>query len=86
VCDASLDGCAVLLHLPSARRTVLSDTATAVWLEVVAEPEGADVDEVAVRLAERYGEAAARVTSDVEALVTELLAAGLVEPVEGPPS
>lgn len=75
------DGTAVLLHLPSGRRVALSETATAVWQALVgAGDAGLRVADVTPALAERFGADAAQVSADVQHLLDELLAAGLLEP------
>ena len=73
---------AVLLHLPSGKRTGLSDTATRVWQEVVASgDEGIDVDAIAATLAAEYGADPQVVTRDVAALLAEMAAGEWVEVV-----
>jgi hypothetical protein len=73
---------AVLLHLPSGKRTGLSDTATRVWQEVVASGDaGIEVDTIAATLAAEYGADPQVVTHDVTALLTEMAAGEWVEVV-----
>lgn len=77
---------AVLLHLPSGKRTGLSDTATRVWQEVVASgDDGVDVDTIAATLAAEYGADSTVVTYDVATLLTEMAAGEWVELVPEPP-
>ena len=73
---------AVLLHLPSGKRTGLSDTATRVWQEVVASgTDGIDTDTIAASLAAEYGADPTIVTRDVAGLLAEMAAGGWVEAV-----
>ena len=77
------DGRAVLLHLPSAKRRVLSPEATAIWQAVVASgSEGATSDEVSAVVGAAYPEADPDVIAhDVGVFLGELLATDLVEVV-----
>ncbi len=73
---------AVLLHLPSGRRTGLSDTATRIWQEVVASgADGIDAETIAALLAAEYGADPTIVTHDVTVLLTEMVAGEWVEVV-----
>jgi hypothetical protein len=84
VVDDVSGGRVVLLHLPSGRRRVLSDTATAVWQAVVAAgPAGARVADLAPPLAAQFGADPEVVERDVAQLMGELLAADVVELVSG---
>ena len=72
-------GRVVLLHLPSGRRTVLSDTAGAVWQAVSAAGDsGAQVADMAPALAERYGADPVVVAADISRLLVQLREAQLV--------
>ncbi len=72
-------GRVVLLHLPSGRRTVLSDTAGAVWQAVAAAGDaGAQVADMAPALAERYGADPVVVAADISRLLVQLREAQLV--------
>jgi hypothetical protein len=73
------DGRVVLLHLPSGRRTVLSETAGAVWQAVDAAGDaGAQAADVAPPLAARYEAELALVAFDISRLLEQLREAGLV--------
>ena len=81
VVDSAAGGGAVLLHLASGRRTVLSETATAVWQAVVAAGrDGVSAGELAPPLAAHFGADPAVVHADVARLLAELLSAELLEP------
>jgi hypothetical protein len=78
--DDALDGCRVLLHLPSGRRVSLSTTASDVWVAVVAGGEdGASATDIAPGLADRYGADREQVEQDVRRLLGQLAEADLVE-------
>jgi hypothetical protein len=71
---------AVLLHLPSGRRTGLSDTATRIWQEVVASgTDGVPVGGITAIVAPEYGVSPATITHDVVALLDDMVAGGWVE-------
>jgi hypothetical protein len=78
VAAADDDGRWVLLHLPSGQRLALSDTASRVWDGLV---EGVDSADLAASLAQAYATDPDVVDRDVRALIDQLLAAGLLEPV-----
>jgi hypothetical protein len=64
---------AVLLHLPSGRRTGLSDTATRVWQEIVASgAEGVHLGVLVAVLAPEYGVDPTSITEDVAALLADM--------------
>ena len=72
---------AVLLHLPSARRVVLTPTATQTWQLML---ELGDLGEVLDVLLAGYPEAdPAVIEADVRRLVAELVEQDLLEEVEG---
>lgn len=76
---------AVLLHLPSGRRTGLSDTATRVWQEIVAAgADGIEASVIAERVAPDYGVTPEIIESDVTALIVQLLQGEWVEAVPPP--
>jgi hypothetical protein len=80
------DGRVVLLHLPSGRRSVLSDTAGAVWRAVgAAGAAGARAVDVSPDLAAEYAEDPARIAADVARLLQQLRDAGLVTVLPGHP-
>jgi hypothetical protein len=82
VAAADDEGRIVLLHLPSARRLVLSDTASRIWEGLA---DGRDPGELAASLASAYGTQTDVVAADVDRLVADLLERGLlVERVEEP--
>jgi len=65
---------AVLLHLPSGRRTALSDTGTRVWREIVAAgAEGTDGVKIGATLGPEYGADPTIVTRDVAGLVAQMV-------------
>ena len=75
---------AVLLHLPSGRRTALSDTGTRVWqLIVAAGADGTDGVNLGVTLGPEYGLAPTIITHDVAGLLAEMVAGGWLEVVPG---
>ena len=77
------DDRAVLLHLPSARRVVLSPEATAVWQEIVAAGEvGVRASDITAALAPRYAAEPTTIDADVRNLLVELVDSGLVEAVD----
>jgi len=78
------DGRAVLLHLPSAKRRVLSPEATAIWQAVVASGSaGATPAEVTAEVQAAYpGTDPDVIAHDVAAFLDELLATDLVEVVQ----
>jgi len=77
------DDRAVLLHLPSARRVVLSPEATAVWQEIVAAGEvGVQASAITAALAPRYAAEPTTIDADVRNLLVELVDSGLVEAVD----
>lgn len=74
---------AVLLHLPSGRRTALSETATRVWQEVVAAgPDGTDVPTLAATIAPDYGLTGDAIALDISALLVEMTEGEWVEHLE----
>ena len=74
---------AVLLHLPTGRRVVLSPEATAVWQLVIASGlAGVSSDAVTATLAPRYATDADVIAADVHALIQQLAEQDLVELVE----
>lgn len=76
---------AVLLHLPSGRRTGLSDTATRIWREVVASgAEGVHVGAITANVAPEYGVDPTIITDDVVTLLGDMVAGGWVELVQEP--
>ena len=78
---------AVLLHLPSGRRTALSDTGTRVWQVIVAAgTEGVDGVNIGATLGPEYGVDPTIVTHDVEGLLAEMVEGEWLEvvPTEGP--
>ena len=82
VAAADDEGRIVLLHLPSARRLVLSETATRIWTGLV---DGRAPGELSASLAAEYGTDAEVVARDVDRLVVDLLDQGLLtERVEEP--
>lgn len=65
---------AVLLHLPSGRRTALSDTGTRVWQVIVAAgPDGVDGVNIGQTLGPEYGVDPTIVAHDVAGLVAEMV-------------
>jgi hypothetical protein len=71
---------AVLLHLPSGRRTGLSETATRVWQEIVAAGRGGiPVGGIAAIVAPEYGTDPTIITHDIIALLDEMVAGEWVE-------
>jgi hypothetical protein len=73
---------AVLLHLPSGRRTGLSPTATRIWQEIVATgQQGADQASLAVKLAPEYGTTPSAIALDIEALLVEMVTEDWLEAV-----
>ena len=65
---------AVLLHLPSGRRIGLSDTATRVWLEVVASgADGCHLAAITEILAPEYGVDPSIIDHDVAALLADMV-------------
>jgi len=76
VAAADDEGRIVLLHLPSARRLVLSDTASRIWEGLA---DGRDPDELTTSLAATYGTDQDVVRRDVDRLVADLLDRGLLE-------
>jgi len=73
---------AVLLHLPSGRRTALSDTGTRVWQEIVASgSDGTDGVTIGATLGPEYGVDPTIVTRDVTVLVAEMVAGQWLEVV-----
>ena len=82
VAAADDEGRIVLLHLPSARRLVLSETASRIWTGLV---DGRAPGELSASLAAEYGTDAEVVARDVDRLVVDLLDQGLLtERVEEP--
>jgi len=82
VAAADDEGRIVLLHLPSAQRLVLSETATRIWTGLV---DGRAPGELSASLAAEYGTDAEVVARDVDRLVVDLLDQGLLtERVEEP--
>ena len=74
-------GCCVLLHLPTGRRVSLSATASAVWRAVVESGDaGATTVDLAAALAAEFRADPAQVTTDVRALLDQLVTEGLVQP------
>ena len=72
--DASGELRAVLLHLPSAERRALSDTATRIWQLVVASGEvGVRAVDLVPVLSDEYGADPTIVMRDVVALVEQML-------------
>src|SRR5436190_10135286 len=73
---------AVLLHLPSGRRTGLSPTATRIWQEIVATGQkGADQASLADKLAPEYGTTPSAIALDIEALLVEMVTEDWLEAV-----
>lgn len=71
---------AVLLHLPSGRRTGLSDTATRIWQVVVsAGAEGVHVGGITAIVAPEYGVNPTIITHDVVALLDDMVTGEWVE-------
>ena len=71
---------AVLLHLPSGRRIGLSDTATRVWLEVVAAgADGVHLGAITAILAPEYGVDPTIINHDVAALLADMVQGKWVE-------
>jgi hypothetical protein len=71
---------AVLLHLPSGRRTGLSETATRIWREIVAAgPGGVHVGGITAIVAPEYGTDPTIITHDVVALLDDMVAGEWVE-------
>jgi hypothetical protein len=65
---------AVLLHLPSGRRTALSDTGTRVWQVIVASgAEGTNGVNIGVTLGPEYGVDPTIITHDVAGLLAEMV-------------
>ena len=65
---------AVLLHLPSGRRTALSDTGTRVWQVIVASgTEGVDGVNIGRILGPEYGVDPTIITRDISGLVAEMV-------------
>jgi hypothetical protein len=65
---------AVLLHLPSGRRTALSDTGTAMWQVIVASgADGVTARDIGGALAPEYGVDAEVIAQDVGGLLAEML-------------
>jgi hypothetical protein len=65
---------AVLLHLPSGRRTALSDTGTRVWQVIVASgTDGTNGVNIGATLAPEYGVDPTIITHDVSGLVVEMV-------------
>ena len=65
---------AVLLHLPSGRRTALSDTGTRVWQVIVASgAEGTNGVNIGATLGPEYGLDPTIITHDVCGLVAEMV-------------
>ena len=82
VAAADDEGRIVLLHLPSAQRLVLSETASRIWTGLV---DGRAPGELSASLAAEYGTDAEVVARDVDRLVVDLLDQGLLtERVEEP--
>ncbi len=72
----------VLLHLPSARRLGLPAEGTAVWQEILASgSDGASAEQIALAVAPQYDADEAVIRRDVVRLLSDLLAADLVEVV-----
>jgi hypothetical protein len=73
---------AVLLHLPSGRRTALSDTGTRIWREIVASGAvGIDLDTIAEQIAPEYAVDPTIVLRDADQLLREMVAGGWLEQV-----
>jgi hypothetical protein len=73
---------AVLLHLPSGRRTALSDTGTRVWQVIVAsEATGTTAVVIGEQLAPEYQADPSVITHDVAGLVAEMVAGEWLEVV-----
>ncbi len=71
---------AVLLHLPSGKRTGLSETATRIWQEIVASgTEGVSVSAIAAIVAPEYSADPAIIAHDVVALLNDMVAGEWVE-------
>ena len=71
---------AVLLHLPSGKRTGLSETATRIWQEIVASGTGGvQVGAIAAIVAPEYGADPTIITRDVVALLDDMVAGEWVE-------
>ncbi|NIT99284.1 MAG: PqqD family peptide modification chaperone, partial [Actinobacteria bacterium] len=75
-----MGGATVLFHVGDRRLHVLNPTAGAVWSEL--DPDG-DVTQLARRLGERFGVTADGVLADVERLLEQLAADGLLVPPGG---
>ena len=75
VAAADDEGRVVLLHLPTARRLVLSETASLIWAGLV---DGRAPAEVAASLAAEYSTDPEVVSADVNRLVTTLQDQGLL--------
>ncbi len=73
-----LDGEAVLLHLHSHGYFGLNATATEVWELVLAHP-GIALPAIAAALGRRYGRDPTGITSDLSALLGEMVGESLVE-------
>ena len=70
----------VLLHLPSARRLGLPAVGTAVWQQILASgAEGASAEQIAAAVAPAYDAEEAVIEQDVVRLLSDLVAADLVE-------
>jgi hypothetical protein len=76
VAAATRDGCTVLLDLRTERYLRLDEVGGAVWAQL---EHGASVPEVVDRLAAEYDAPVDRIRADVEAFVTRLGEARLVE-------
>lgn len=80
--DAVTPPRAVLLHLPSGRRTGLSDTATRVWRAIVdSGADGVTAKRVADLLAPEYGVLPGAILGDIADLYGDLLEGEWVEVV-----
>lgn len=72
--DASDPPRAVLLHLPSGRRTALSDSGTRVWQVIVAAgAEGTNGVNIGATLGPEYALDPTIITRDIAGLLTEML-------------
>jgi hypothetical protein len=77
---------AVLLHLPSGRRTVLSPEATAIWrLLAAAGVAGVRPGDIAAELAHQFDAKPTVIEHDVRQLLEELVSADLAARVERAP-
>jgi len=72
-----IEGQAVLLNLRSGKYFRLNRTGTVVWQEL---ERGQSPEAASASLAREFGEPEDRVRQDVDAILTELVAKGLVEP------